>query len=227
MKANSPLSGRPTRVLLISSTEITRAALRLLLETSSRVRVVGEADSCAAALGAVRLRPHVIVLEHEPGPADDIEVLPQVIQSAKESGVLILTGAREPEAHCAIVRLGVMGLVRKSDPVENLFRAIERIRSGEVWLERALMAGILAYLAQRERQSADPGNPPPMATLTVREREVVQLVGQAMNNRQIAQRMFISETTVRHHLTSVFEKLGVSSRLELVKLAYCSGFAKP
>jgi DNA-binding NarL/FixJ family response regulator len=96
-----------------------------------------------------------------------------------------------------------------------------------VWLEGTMIASVLGELTRRS------GPPPPdpegakIATLTAREREVIALIGEGLKNRQIAKRLFISETTVRHHLTSIFDKLGVADRLELVIYAYRHGLLKP
>ena len=209
---------RSVRILIISRSEIIRAGLRLLLESRSGLEVVGDVPISDAALTAVRVRPDILLVEIEPGVECDPDLLPELVRSANDAGVLVLTGARDREADCAFVRLGVMGLVTRADPLENLFSAIERVCSGGVWLNRPIMEGILTCAAKRAIEPIVPAE-----SLTVREREVVHLVGEALNNREIAKRLFVAETTVRHHLTSIFGKLGVSSRLELVKYAYCNG----
>jgi DNA-binding NarL/FixJ family response regulator len=141
--------------------------------------------------------------------------------------VIVLTGGRDPEVHRRCVELGADGLLLKDKASEVLIKAIRKVHAGEDWLERSMMRGALAQMRnQGGKEQADP-EAAKIATLTEREREVVALVGLGLKNKQIAERMFISDTTVRHHLTSVFSKLGVSDRLELVIYAYRHKLAKP
>lgn len=218
--------GRVISVLLISPLEITRSSLRCLLESRCRIRVV-EAASCRTAMKPASLRPNVLLFDQGPDSSADMDLLPQVMDAWGNPPLLILAEAQDAEAHVAFMRLRVMGLVLRTDPVENLFRAIERLNAREVWFQHSLMEGIFARLrAQKAPDPVRPG-PQPSESLTSRETAVIRLVGEALSNRQIAQRLFISETTVRHHLNSVFGKLGVSSRLELMKYAYGCGLVKP
>lgn len=217
--------GRVIYVLLISPLEITRSSLRFLLESHRGIRVL-EAATCRAAMAPASVRPNVLLFEHGPESSTEMELLPQVIEVWQNLPLLILAGTRDAEVHCALMRLGAMGMVLKTDPVEHLFRAIERVNAREVSFEPSVMEAILTHLTGRH--TGRPPGPPPNASLTSRETEVIRLVAsEALSNRQIGQRLFISETTVRHHLNSVFGKLGVSSRLELMKYAYTVGLAKP
>lgn len=223
MKANVAVS-RVIYVLLISPLEITRSSLRFLLESRRRIRVL-EAVSCRAALEPASIAPNVLLFDHGPESAAEMERLPQVIEAWQNLPLLMLACTRDTETYCGFIRLGVKGVVLKTDPVENLFQAIERLNAREFWFAPSLMEGVLHRLMGRD--SPERSGPTPTAALTSRELEVIRLVGEALPNRHIAQRLFISETTVRHHLNSVFGKLGVSSRLELMKYAYSSDLAKP
>jgi DNA-binding NarL/FixJ family response regulator len=118
-----------------------------------------------------------------------------------------------------------MGLVLKEKAAEVLLQAIEKVRAGEVWLDGAMIASVLREMTHtREAQPVNPKSAR-LALLTEREREVIALVGQGLRNKQVAERLFISETTVRHHLTAIFAKLEVADRLELVIYAYRHGLA--
>ena len=125
-----------------------------------------------------------------------------------------------------VVRLGVTGVVSKEKPASFLLKAIERVNVGEVWLDRSLMT-----LALREvlfpDNSEENGEKARIATLSNREREVIALVGAGRKNEQIAGQLSIAVTTVKHHLTSIFYKLGVKSRFDLVFYAYKHGLASP
>ena len=104
-----------------------------------------------------------------------------------------------------------------------MIKAIKKVHHGEVWLDRLTMGSVLQEMT--EEKQADPDQEK-IASLTEREREVVSLVGEGLKNKQIAAKLFISETTVTHHLSSVFSKLAVSDRLELIIYAFRHGLAK-
>ncbi len=126
-----------------------------------------------------------------------------------------------------IARLGAMGVVSKAQAVETLVKAIKKVHSGEIWFDRATMAGVIHDLAQPNRLARDEEAAARIATLTKREREVIQNLGQGLNAEAISKRLFITETTVRHHLSSIIEKLCVYDRFELVFYAYRHGLAFP
>ena len=121
------------------------------------------------------------------------------------------------------MRAGAMGVVLKDHAAEVLIKAIEKVHSGEVWLDRLMMGRVLQEISEEKQSNPDREK---IDTLTERERQVVGLVGEGLKNKQIAARLFISETTVTHHLSSVFSKLEVSDRLELVVYAFRHGLAK-
>jgi two-component system nitrate/nitrite response regulator NarL len=119
-----------------------------------------------------------------------------------------------------------MGLVRKEQASAVLLQAIAKVHAGEVWLERTLVADVLGEMTRGEPvQPVDP-EAVKVAALTPREREVITLVGQGRKNRQIAAHLWIAEATVRHHLTSIFAKINVIDRLELVIYAYQHGLCR-
>ena len=112
-----------------------------------------------------------------------------------------------------------MGLVLKEQAADVLLRAIEKVHAGEVWLERTMVADVLNHLTRRSPAPLG-SDENKIATLTAREHEIIALLGEGLKNSQIAKRLFVSETTIRHHLTSIFNKLGVHDRLQLVIYAY-------
>ena len=216
----------PIRVLLVDDHAVVRTGLRLLIESRPGLQVVGEAATRPAALtAAAREHPDLILLDLDLGGSSGLDFLPELLAAAPAARVLILTGLRDAEVHRRAVRLGAMGVVVKDKAAEVLLQAIEKVHAGEVWLERTMMAATLRELTRRGTATPHDPEAAKIATLTAREREVIALVGTGLKNRQIAQRLFISETTVRHHLTAVFAKLGVADRLELVIYAYRHGLA--
>ena len=228
MASAPPAISKPIRVMLIDDHAVVRTGLRMLLESRAGVAVVGEAGNRRDALeGAAHMQPDVFLLDLDLGGDSALDFLPELLATASSARVLILTGVRDPEAHRRAVRLGAVGLVLKEKAAEVLLKAIEQVHAGEVWLDRTLLASVLGDLTRASlKQPSDP-EAIKIATITAREREVIGLIGQGLKNRQIGERLFISETTVRHHLTSIFGKLEVADRLELVIYAYRYGLARP
>jgi two-component system nitrate/nitrite response regulator NarL len=211
------------RIFLLGNHAVIRRALRLLIESQGHFRVVGEAP-CADALAAAGQRPDVLLVDCEPAFDNWRELLPSVLTAAPDLRVLVLTGECNPDFHSSLLRSGAVGVVRKADPPETLLKAIQKVHQGEIWLDRATVSRVLDQTLRPQRGSADACTEP-WRCLTEREREIVSLVGEALNNKQIARRLLISHATVRHHLTSIFGKLGLSNRLELLRYALCHGLA--
>jgi two-component system nitrate/nitrite response regulator NarL len=223
----SNASTNPIRVLLIDDHVVMRRGLRMLIENQPGLSVVGEAtDRDAAILSAAREQPDIILLDLDLGDQSGLDILPELRAVAKAARVIVLTGIRDPAEHRQAVRLGATGMVLKEQAVDTLVKAIERVHAGETWLDPALVAHVLADRSRARGQDANP-EAAGIAALTEREREVIVLIGEGLKNRQIGKRLSISETTVVHHLTSIFAKLGVANRLELVTYAYRHGLAKP
>jgi DNA-binding NarL/FixJ family response regulator len=125
------------------------------------------------------------------------------------------------------VLFGAVGIVRKEKAAEVLISAVERVHKGEAWLDPSLMADVLSDMTRSAKGKKPDPEAQKIAALTNREREVIALVGEGIKSKEIAGRLFISETTVRHHLTSIFDKLGVADRIELLIYAYRHGLASP
>ena len=237
MTASATPGLRPIEVLLIDDHAVVRSGLRMLIESRSGLKVVGEASNRTEALTvAAREQPDIILLDLDLSGVNSLDFLPELFTAAENARVIILTAVHDPEAYHRAMLLGAMGLVFKEKAVEVVIRAIERVHAGEVWFDRTLIGNVLTELSRAggtrskggglSEMSRDP-EAANIATLTEREREVSALIGEGLKNKQIASRLFISETTVRHHLTSVFDKLGVSDRLELIIYTYKHGLAKP
>ncbi len=217
-----------SRVLIVDDHGIVRAGLRMLLESQPGITVVGEAATCADALAlATRTQPDVIVLDLDLGGENAVESIPILLNAALEARILVLTGVRDPEAHRQAIRHGAMGLVLKEKAAETLLQAIAKVRAGEVWLEPTMIARVLGDLTRFPVSQRPSPEAAKIATLTKREREVITLVGEGLRNKHIAERLYISEATVRHHLTAIFAKLDVSDRFELAIYAYQHDLAKP
>jgi DNA-binding NarL/FixJ family response regulator len=219
--------GEPIRILIIDDQSIVSTCLRLFLESRPSLKVVGETPKPFDAFSIARDKhPDIILLDIDLGDTDGLDLLPELLSAAPQARVVVLTGIRDPEIHRRAVRLGAMGLVTKDEQTEVLLQAIAKVHAGEVWLERRLLASVLCEITRSGKVRPVDPEALKIATLTAREREVITLVGQGFRNRHVADRLYIAEATVRHHLTSIFTKLGVTDRLELVIYAYRHGLTR-
>jgi two-component system, NarL family, nitrate/nitrite response regulator NarL len=212
-------------VFLVGNFTLVRAALRRLIGSSPGLCAAAEAATPAAALAAIPgAAPDVILLDPDQLGPDAIESIPSLLAAGdQEVRVIVLTGNRDPKLRRRAVQVGAQGIVDKQNPPEMLFRAIEKVHGGELWLERSLMASLLS-------KQPDPGRDPEaarIASLTPREREVIEVVALGLSNPGIGRRLFISAVTVRHHLSSIFSKLAVKDRFELLVYAYRHGLVQP
>lgn len=226
----SPIQ-EPISVLLIQNQECVRFGLRLLMESRPQVEVIGEASSYSQALTVItQTPPNVIFLDHEHGGDCSIDTIPDLLFASKSSRVLVFTGEWDPEAHYRAFGLGAMGLVFKTDSPDVLIKAIEKVHNGEAWIESVTMARMLREMWQSKVRSGENVQPKSsrrnIHRLTEREREVVALIGERLQNKQIADRLFVCEATVRHHLTSIYDKLSIKNRIELALYAYQHGLAE-
>src|SRR5437867_9737156 len=212
------------RVLLIDCQRLLLAGLSALMADEPELVVIGLATNRIEALDAARLMPDVILLEPILGTESGLDFLPDLLRIATEARILVLTTSLDFDLHLRAVRLGAVGVVPKTEPAITLFKAIRKVHTGEVWLNRSIMAAVISDLFREGGEKTDPESAK-IASLTDRELEVIGLIGEGRKNKQIGERLFISEATVRHHLTSIFDKLGVADRLELMIYAYQHGLA--
>lgn len=211
------------RIVIVNDQLALRAGLCLLLEKGQTMRVVGMATNRSEALATVgEQKPDVVVLDSELGE-DSLAMLPDLLKASKSSRILMLTPKTDLEISRRAVHLGAAGVIQKSAATEALLKAIEKVHMGEAWVDRTIMSKVLTDLrtGQLTDTTADR-----ISRLTPREREVITLVGLGLKNKQIAAKLFISEITVSHHLSSIFSKLGVSNRLDLLIYAFGHKLAK-
>ena len=214
-------------ILLVDSQALLRAGLRLILEKEPKFEIVGEASSREEALEGARLGPDIIILNLNSGGESDLDLLSDISSIADGSRVLVLINDFDLELRRRIVRFGVKGLVQKTESPDRLITAAKSVYAGEVWLDPRTVSHVLDDLlhAGDVKQANRVSNSG--VRLTGRERDIIALIGEGLKNKQIAERLCISEPTVRHYLTSIFEKLGVKGRQGLIVYAYQRGLAKP
>jgi len=221
-------AAQPIRVLLVDDHAIMRSGLRLIIEREANLIVIGEAGNRIDALAtAGQEQPDITLLDLNLPGTSGLDLIPELLAASSNTRILILTGVADPDAHGRAMRHGAMGIVLKEKAPEVLIKAIDKVFKGEVWLDRSMIASVFG--AKSRASSAKNSDPEAVkiATLTERERQVLSLISEGLKNKQIAERLFISETTVSHHLTSIFGKLQVSDRLGLIIYAYRHWLAKP
>lgn len=216
-----PQAMKPIRVMIIDDHEMVRTALRMLIESHPNLTVVGEACSRATAIPSVRSeQPDIILLDLDLGGENGVDLIPELLAIAKDARVLVLTGVSDVEIHNRALLAGAVGLLLKEKSGDVLVKAITKVHTGEAWLDRFTMAAVLSEFSHKK--DAKKTNPEAMkiAALSPREREAISLVAEGLQNQQIGERLHVSESTVRHHLTSIFGKLDVSNRFELIIYAF-------
>jgi two-component system nitrate/nitrite response regulator NarL len=209
------------KVLVVGDYSLLLAGVGTLLNNQADMKVLALTGERREALElAAHESPDLILLDLDLANEDVTNLLPELREAAKNARVLVLTSVTDPEAHRRVVQLGAMGVVLKHQTPEVLFKALRKVHAGEVWLERTSMGNVLHEMTRKK--VPDPHDPeaPKIRSLTDREHQVIALIAEGLKNKQIAERLFISETTVTHHLSSIFSKLDVSDRLELVIYAF-------
>lgn len=189
----------------------------MLIETDKRLRVIGEAADINSASAIVAEESPDLILVDLP-EKNGHEQLASFHSSTVP--VLVLIGHHDVEVYKKCLRLGISGLIPKEGRSDSLFKAIDRVCSGEIWFDRTIMGDTIRQLIEEKTKLDESPKLPVASSLTDRERQVVELICKGLKNRDIADQLFITETTVRHHLTSVFNKLEITSRLELVIHAF-------
>jgi two-component system, NarL family, response regulator DevR len=202
-----------TRVFLLDDHEVVRRGLRELLEQEDDIEVVGEAGTAEAALARIPpTRPDVAVLDVRLPDGDGVEVCREIRSRHAEIHCLMLTSFADDEALFSAIMAGASGYLLKQVKGTDLVDAIRRVGNGESLLDPAMTARVL------ERLRA-PAAPDELATLTDQERRVLDLIAEGLTNRQIGERMFLAEKTVKNYVSNLLAKLGMSRRSEAAAFA--------
>ena len=227
----SNVNAKPIRVFLIDDHRSILWGLERLIESAKpAMGVAGSATSYTEALKSPQaLAADVILLDLDLGQENGLDAIPELMAVSK-ARILVLTASRDEAVHHRAVLAGARGIVGKEARAETILAAITKVHQGEIWLDRAATGRLLVEVSRKNalRDAQDPEQKK-IAQLTVREREIISLVvaNAGATARAIAEKLNISEHTLRNHLTSIYEKLGVANRLELYAYAHQQKLASP
>jgi DNA-binding NarL/FixJ family response regulator len=212
------------RVLVADDQSLVRAGFRRLLADEPDLEVVAEADNGIEAVEKVaRFAPDVVLMDIRMPELDGIEAARRILATDPAARILILTTFDLDEYVYEALRAGASGFVLKDDPPEQLIAAIRTVAAGDALLS----PGITRRVIKQFTRVPHPTPPKELGDLTTREREIFRLIAEGLSNAEIGRELFISETTVKTHVTHVFQKLNVRDRVQAVVLAYQAGLAGP
>jgi len=217
---------QPIRILLADDHVMLRQGTAEILRKEADIEVVGEADNGQQAIDlARRLRPDIVVMDVRMPVLSGIEATRRIRESMPEVQVLVLTAYDDDQYIFSLLQAGASGYLLKTAPVNELVNAIRLVRAGESPLDPSIARKVVV------RMAGDQGSRIPIGqegssiqALTFREQEVLQLLSRGLNNQAIAEALYVSDRTVQAHLTNIFAKMGVSSRLEAVLTAIRRGW---
>jgi two-component system nitrate/nitrite response regulator NarL len=213
--------GHQVRLVIADDHPIFRDGLRRLLEAEAHFKVLGEASDGAEAVKLVRqLKPDILLLDLAMPKHPGLEALRDLSASGNATPVrvILLTAAAEKGQIVEALQLGARGVVLKDSATQLLLKAIQTVMAGEYWVGRESVSNLVQYLRTLMQSSHDEARQRKFG-LTPRELEIVSAVVAGYSNKEIAEYFKISEDTVKHHLSNIFDKLGVSTRLELALFA--------
>jgi DNA-binding NarL/FixJ family response regulator len=214
------------RILIADDHPIVRDGLRKLLSLEDDFEIVGEANDGREVLDMIQeVEPDVLLLDLRMPNLDGLSTLQAMQQTGKRTRVIILTASEDKNEFVQAMKLGCSGIVLKQTAPELIVKSIRKVNAGEIWLDSHTTAAVMRQFATATEAAGGNGSGKSRerSPLSTREREIVQLVAQGYKNKEMAEKMFISEQTVKNHLHNIFDKLGVSDRLELALYAIHKG----
>ena len=213
------------RLIVADDSGVYRDGLANLLSMQRDFQVVGTADTPAGAAEVIKeCKPDIVLLGWTANSQGSQRVFGAIQENKCQTRVILLSDDQVKEDFIEAVRQGCCGIVPKRTSTELLLKSIRKVHAGEFWLDRVTTADLIRKLAKKgaggsSAASSRLGVREQSGALSAREREIVILVAQGFKNKEMAERMFISEQTVKNHLHNIFDKLGVSDRLELALYA--------
>ena len=211
------------RILIADDHPVFRHGLRMLLQAEPGMEVVGEAADGAEAVRLAReLKPDVLMLNLAAEETSGSEVLRQIVDFSPPVRTILFTVAAKRQQIVQALQLGARGVLLEDESTQTVIQSIRMVMAGKYWISRENISDLVQVLRgsqKRSRKETKRMN----RRLSARELQIVSAVVTGCMNRDIAQKFSLSEDTVKHHLTNIFDKLGVSNRLELAILALSRG----
>ena len=217
------------RVLLCDDQALVRGGFRMILEARPDLQVVGEAEDGRQAVSLARqTRPDVILMDVRMPHLDGVEATRQIVAAGSPARILVLTTYDLDEYVYAAIRAGASGFLLKDVQPDQLAEAIRVIAAGDALLAPSVTRRLLGQFARTlPGPRASRASPASLAALTERETEVLRLLAIGLSNAELAGRLYISEATVKSHVSSLLRKLGLRDRVQAVILAYDTGLVTP
>jgi|SRR5580693_9132845 DNA-binding NarL/FixJ family response regulator len=219
-----------TKVLLADDQELMRMGFRMVMETQSDIAIVGEAATGREAVAATeRLRPDVVLMDVRMPEMDGVQATRLIVQSNSSARIIILTTFDLDKYVYAALGAGASGFLLKDTPPADLLSAIHAVASGDAVVAPRVTRRLLSTYAHRLPALDRPDRRPDerLALLTAREREVLLQVAGSLSNAEIAERLVLSEATVKSHVGHILAKLGLRDRVQIVVFAYETGLITP
>jgi len=208
------------RVLIADDQSMVRAGFKMLLAGEQDIEVVAEAqDGLDAVAKAARFDPTVILMDIRMPELDGLEATRRILAANDTARILILTTFGLDEYVYEALRDGASGFVLKDDPPEQLISAVRTVAGGNALLSPAITKRVIKQFTRIPR----PVPPKELSELTAREQDILRLIATGLSNAEIGRRLYISETTVKTHVTHILQKLGLRDRVQAVVLAYQAG----
>jgi len=203
--------------MIVDDQAMVRAGLRMLLDEEPDITVVTEAGNGVEAIAhAARHHPDVVLMDIRMPELDGLEATRRILAADATARVLILTTFDHDDLVYEALRVGASGFVLKDDPPEQLIAAVRTIAAGDALLSPSVTRSVIAHFTRSPREQP----PPAIETLTSREMDVFRLIATGLSNAEIGRELFISDTTVKTHVTRLLQKLQVRDRAQAIVVAY-------
>jgi DNA-binding NarL/FixJ family response regulator len=215
-----PDQKRKIRIVVADDHPIFRDGLCRLLSLEEDFEVIAQANDGKEVLEILqKLEPDILLLDLKMPNLDGLATLQRLQSTRMRTRIIVLTASEDKQEFVQAVKFGTSGIVLKQTATELLIKSIRKVSNGEIWLDSTTTAAVMRQFAQVDEPATVANTAPSRdrdrSPLSQREREIVALVAQGFKNKEMAEKLFISEQTVKNHLHNIFDKLGVSDRLEL------------